>query len=85
MKQFNMPPERVLRMTQPNIVVIIGDQLASKFTDAYGHSIAKTLHFDALTKCCMSFNVTYCNLSLYFAVAVSLYVRPIDQPDCSLR
>ena len=76
-----MPPERVLRKTQPNIVVIMGDQLAPQFTGAYGHSIVKTLHFDALTKCGARFKAQFVSL---FAVAISLYVRPIDQPDCSL-
>ena len=46
--QINAPSERALSMTQPNIVVIMADQLAPQFTGAYGHPIAKTPHLDAL-------------------------------------
>ena len=34
--------EKGLRMTEPNIVVIMAHQLAPQFTGAYGHTIAKT-------------------------------------------
>ena len=51
-------------MTQPNIVVIIADQLAPQFTGAYGNPNAKTPHFDALTKRGMRFNAAYCNSPL---------------------
>lgn len=37
-------------MTHPNIDEVIADQLARQFTGAYGYPIAKTAHFDALTK-----------------------------------
>ena len=35
-------------MTQPNILVLMADQLAPQFTGAYGHPVAKTPHMDAL-------------------------------------
>ena len=35
-------------MTQPNIVLIMADQLAPQFTGAYGHAIVKTPNMDAL-------------------------------------
>ena len=59
-----MPPDGVLRMTQPNIVAIMADQLAPQFTGAYGHPNAKTPLFDALTKRSMRFNAAYCNSPL---------------------
>ena len=51
-------------MTQPNIVVIMADQLAPQFTGAYGHSAAKTPHLDALAARGMRFEAAYCNSPL---------------------
>ncbi len=62
--QINAPSERALSMTQPNIVVIMADQLAPQFTGAYGHPIAKTPHLDALARRGMRFNAAYCNSPL---------------------
>ena len=51
-------------MTQPNIVVIMADQLAPHFTGAYGHKVAKTPHLDALAARGMRFDAAYCNSPL---------------------
>jgi choline-sulfatase len=51
-------------MTQPNIVVIMADQLAPHWTGAYGHPIAKTPHLDALAARGMRFDAAYCNSPL---------------------
>ena len=34
-------------MTRPNIVVVMADQLAPQFIDAYGHEVARTPQMDA--------------------------------------
>ncbi|TCL08809.1 choline-sulfatase [Shimia isoporae] len=49
---------------QPNIVVIMADQLAPHFTGAYGHRTAKTPHLDALAERGMRFDAAYCNSPL---------------------
>ena len=51
-------------MTQPNIVVIMADQLAPHFTGAYGHPVAKTPHLDTLAARGMRFDAAYCNSPL---------------------
>lgn len=51
-------------MTQPNILVIMADQLAPHFTGAYGHKVAKTPHLDALAARGMRFDAAYCNSPL---------------------
>ena len=51
-------------MTQPNIVLIMADQLAPQFTGAYGHAIVKTPNMDALAKRGMRFDAAYCNSPL---------------------
>lgn len=51
-------------MTQPNIVVVMADQLAPQFTGAYGHPVAKTPHMDALAARGMRFDAAYCNSPL---------------------
>lgn len=49
---------------QPNIVVIMADQLAPHWTGAYGHPVAKTPHLDALAVRGMRFDAAYCNSPL---------------------
>ncbi len=49
---------------QPNIVLIMADQLAPHFTGAYGHKTAKTPHLDALAAKGMRFDAAYCNSPL---------------------
>lgn len=49
---------------QPNILVIMADQLAPQFTGAYGHKVAKTPHLDALAARGMRFDAAYCNSPL---------------------
>ncbi len=49
---------------QPNILVIMADQLAPQFTGAYGHKTAKTPHLDALAARGMRFDAAYCNSPL---------------------
>lgn len=51
-------------MTQPNILIIMADQLAPHFTGAYGHKIAQTPHLDALAARGMRFDAAYCNSPL---------------------
>lgn len=51
-------------MTQPNIVIVMADQLAPHFTGAYGHKVAKTPHLDALAARGMRFDAAYCNSPL---------------------
>ena len=51
-------------MTQPNIIVVMADQLAPHFTGAYGHKVAKTPHLDALAERGMRFDAAYCNSPL---------------------
>lgn len=51
-------------MTQPNIVVIMADQLAPHFVGAYGHPTVKTPHIDALAAKGMRFDAAYCNSPL---------------------
>ncbi|NRB02390.1 MAG: choline-sulfatase [Rhodobacteraceae bacterium] len=49
---------------QPNIVVIMADQLAPHFCGAYGHKTAKTPNIDALAARGMRFDGAYCNSPL---------------------
>ncbi|SNT71916.1 choline-sulfatase [Paracoccus seriniphilus] len=49
---------------QPNIVVVMADQLAPQFCGAYGHPVAKTPHMDELAARGMRFDAAYCNSPL---------------------
>ena len=49
------------RSQQPNIVLVMADQLAPQFTGAYGHPVVKTPHMDALAARGMRFDAAYCN------------------------
>jgi choline-sulfatase len=51
-------------MTQPNIVVVMADQLAPHFVGAYGDPVARTPHIDALAARGMRFDAAYCNAPL---------------------
>lgn len=51
-------------MTQPNIVIIMADQLAPQFCGPYGHKVVKTPHMDALAASGMRFDAAYCNSPL---------------------
>ena len=51
-------------MTQPNIVIIMADQLSPQWTSAYGHPVAKTPHMDALAARGTRFDAAYCNSPL---------------------
>ncbi len=51
-------------MTQPNILLIMADQLAPQFTGAYGHPVVKTPHLDALAARGARFDAAYCNSPL---------------------
>ena len=51
-------------MTQPNIVIVMADQLAPHFTATYGHPTARTPHLDALSQRGMRFDAAYCNAPL---------------------
>ena len=47
------------RSQQPNIVLIMADQLAPQFTGAYGHTVVKTPHMDALAARGVRFDAAY--------------------------
>ena len=49
---------------KPNILIVMADQLAPHFTGAYGHSVVKTPHLDALAQRGTRFNAAYCNSPL---------------------
>ena len=49
---------------QPNIVLIMADQLAPQFTSSYGHPVVKTPHMDRLAERGMRFDSAYCNAPL---------------------
>ncbi|MGR3501093.1 choline-sulfatase [Pseudaestuariivita sp.] len=51
-------------MTQPNILIVMADQLAPQFTGAYGHPVVQTPHMDRLAKRGMRFDAAYCNSPL---------------------
>ncbi|MEM9203605.1 MAG: choline-sulfatase [Actinomycetota bacterium] len=50
--------------SQPNIVFIQVDQLAASFLPAYGNTLAKTPHIDALTARALVFESAYTNFAL---------------------
>ena len=60
-------------MTQPNILVIMADQLAPHWTGTYGHALAKTPHMDALAQRGMRFDAAYCNAPHHRAVEVLVH------------
>jgi len=45
----------------PNILLVMADQLAAKYTGAYGHPVVKTPHLDALAECGVRFDAAYTN------------------------
>ncbi len=49
---------------QPNILLIMADQLAPHFVGAYGHPVVKTPHMDALAARGTRFDAAYCNSPL---------------------
>jgi len=53
-----------MSVQQPNIVVIMADQLAPQFCGVYGHPLVKTPHMDALAARGMRFDAAYCNAPL---------------------
>ncbi|MEP1207679.1 MAG: choline-sulfatase [Rhizobiaceae bacterium] len=50
--------------TQPNILLIMADQLAPHFTGCYGHRSARTPNLDRLAQRGMRFDAAYCNSPL---------------------
>ena len=52
------------RSQQPNIVLIMADQLAPHFTGAYGHPVVKTPHMGALAARGVRFDAAFCNSPL---------------------
>lgn len=50
--------------SQPNILLIMADQLAPQFTGAYGHPLVKTPHMNAIASRGVKFNAAYCNAPL---------------------
>ncbi len=51
-------------MTQPNILIVMADQLAPHFTGAYGHPLVQTPAMDALAERGARFDAAYCNFPL---------------------
>ena len=51
-------------MGQPNIVIVMADQLAPHFTGTYGHPLVETPNLDALAARGMRFDAAYCNAPL---------------------
>lgn len=51
-------------VSQPNIVVIMADQLAPHFCGAYGHPIVRTPNIDSLAARGARFDAAYCNAPL---------------------
>ncbi|WP_299848325.1 choline-sulfatase [uncultured Roseovarius sp.] len=49
---------------QPNIVIVMADQLAPHWTGTYGHPVAQTPHMDAIAARGMRFDAAYCNSPL---------------------
>ena len=49
---------------QPNIVLIMADQLAPQFTGAYDHPLVQTPHMSELASRGMRFDAAYCNAPL---------------------
>ncbi len=58
-------------MIQPNILVVMADQLAPHFTGAYGHPLAHTPAMDALAERGARFDAAYCHSPL----CANQYVR----------
>jgi len=59
-------------MSQPNILMIMADQLAAAALGAYGHRVAKTPHVDALAESGVLFENCYCNAPLCVPSRASL-------------
>ena len=51
-------------MTQPNILIVMADQLNPAFLPVYGHPLVKTPHLSALAKHAVVFDNAYCNSPL---------------------
>ena len=51
-------------MDQPNILVVMADQLAPHFTGAYGHPLVRTPAMDALAERGARFDAAYCSSPL---------------------
>src|SRR5688572_16348236 len=54
---MTMPP-------RPNVLVIMSDQHAPRFSGAYGHSIVRTPHLDRLARGGVVFENAYCASSI---------------------
>ena len=51
-------------MTQPNILIVMADQLNPAFLPVYGHPLVKTPHLSVLAKHAVVFDNAYCNSPL---------------------
>ena len=49
---------------QPNILVVMADQLSPQFCGTYGHPVVQTPHMDQLASRGMRFDAAYCNSPL---------------------
>ncbi len=50
--------------SQPDILLVMADQLAPHFTSTYGHPLVKTPHLDALAERGVRFDAAYCHAPL---------------------
>ncbi|MCY4150617.1 MAG: choline-sulfatase [Aestuariivita sp.] len=72
-------------MTQPNILIIMADQLPPHFLGTYGHPVVKTPHIDELARIGRRFDAAYCNSPLCapsrFAFMTGQFISQIDAFD----
>ncbi|MDH3299343.1 MAG: choline-sulfatase [Acidimicrobiia bacterium] len=70
---------------QPDILLVMADQLAPHFTSTYGHPLVKTPHLDALAERGVRFDAAYCHAPLCapsrFTMLSGLTASTIDAWD----
>ena len=67
-------------MTNPNVLIVMADQLAPHFTGAYGHPLVKTPHLDALAERGARFDAAYCHSPLCAPARFSMMAgQPISK------
>jgi choline-sulfatase len=59
-------------MRQPNVLMVMADQLAPHFTGTYGHPLVSTPHLDALAERGTRFDAAYCHSPLCAPARFSL-------------
>lgn len=73
---------------QPNIVIIMADQLAAPALACYGHPLVKTPHLDKLARDGVLFENAYCNSPLCapsrFSMMAGQLPSRIGAYDCEI-